>query len=96
MSNLTADLNLEATQWSTQTVSALKQYEQSCADDQLFYIGYLIPLVERLELEDESLQATVEQWHTNYRGYVEQCMAEDNMSASDRQGVLQVFTEVLG
>lgn len=86
MSNLTAE------QWSEAATSNLRNYEQNCADNELFIVGYLIPLVERVEIawpEDE--QATPI-WNERYLAYVSECIAEDALSEEDQNDVKRLLS----
>ena len=84
MSDLTSE------KWSEKAVQALRQYEQRCADDELFFIGYLIPLVERVELEWPQEVQPSELWQQRYRQYVDQCLEEDSVSQEDKAAIVNL------
>ncbi len=75
--------NLNAHEWSELTVKKLRQFEDKCEDEDLFCVGYLIPLVEIVELENKSEQLSLQVWHDRYLGYVSDCLATDAIVDND-------------
>jgi hypothetical protein len=87
--------NLTSEVWSESAVEELRRYEQHCPDNELFFIGYLIPLVERVELEwqGETQDETV--WCQRYQDYVNQCLEEDSVSEVDSLAIISLAQKLM-
>lgn len=73
---------------------AYRDFEQRCADEDLFCIGYLIPLVELLEVEMQDKAGTFDQWSEWYVEFTDQCMNADAMTGPDVERIRQIMDEV--
>lgn len=81
--------------WSVSTLAKMRIYEQQCPDDELFYIGYLIPLVERVELDSGEESEEPQAWNQRYIEYLEQCIGEDSLSTEDCKSLRLLCQKVL-
>lgn len=90
MSDITAE------EWSEKAVQNLRHYEQHCPDEELFFIGYLIPLVERVELEWPKDAQSSGVWNQRYIQYVHQCIEEDSVSEQDKAAIENLAQSLIG
>jgi len=86
--------DLTALVWSESTVEQLRRFEDSCEDSDLFCVGYLIPLVQLLEVERESLIAGTAKWLQWFTEYVEQCLRDDKMHDDDANRIRTIILEL--
>ncbi len=75
--------NLTANAWASKTLEKLRVMERECVDTDLFCVGYLIPLVELVELEYSSEVESPDQWYQWYSSYLEHCLELDNIDDDD-------------
>ena len=89
MSDLTVS-ELSAHDWSALTVAKLRLLESKCVDSDLFCVGYLIPLVELVELEHTHEAGPIAQWHQRYRAFVDTCLSTDKIQADDATRITEL------
>ena len=94
MSNLSGMSNLSAQTWSELMVKQLRKLEDTCTDDDLFCVGYLIPLVELVEVGHADEQASLAQWQQRFNDFVQQCLGSDVIQESDATRIQELVTSL--
>jgi len=85
--------NLTAVEWSGERVKVLQKFEDVCNDDDLFCVGYLIPMVQLLEVEYEQELGTKQEWNEEYFNFVDNCLEKDKVTGKDRSRILEILEE---
>lgn len=86
--------DLTASAWSASTVEKLRHLEETCPDNDLFCVGYLIPQVELVEIEYAEEAGSLSDWQARFQSYVEGCLIKDGVTGDDRSRILELTEAV--
>lgn len=88
--------DITAKAWSEMAMKKLLTLEQTCADDDLFCVGYLIPQVELVEVSQTDSLASKEQWHQWLTDFVDDCIANDTVNEADATRIREIASGLTG